>query len=232
MAGRDYYPLANPHFTTCAKKDQENWTLVGTLCKTKSPWPFSGLHDDSASTIFARTDNATLVPMCFCHPYLPRFSSTKTPRIFRRSTRFTVLATAGTARDIVIPGTAVPHSTFESTISAPPLSSTSPPTVLSLQHDGPNLLSPAESNLILDDVLPTVTAARASSGPTSAPDLSAAAEDDVNPKSSSLNGKDTLDPPSVNISIHANTMPTLDRPPSLLSVTDSDIAIAGPSFKC
>ncbi|KAH8989532.1 hypothetical protein EDB86DRAFT_3081042 [Lactarius hatsudake] len=140
------------------------------------------------------------------------------------------LATAGTARDIVIPGTAVPHSTFESTISAPPLSSTSPPTVFSLQHDGPNLLSPAESNLILDDVLPTVTAARASSGPTSAPDLSAAAEDDVNPKSSSLNGKDTLDPPSVNISIHANTMPTLDRPPSLPSVTDSDIAIAGPSL--
>lgn len=46
--------------------------------------------------------------------------------------------------------------------------------------------------------------------------------------------QDVLAPPSVNRSIHPNTMATLDLPlqsPALPSITDSDVAIAGRSLR-
>ena len=71
------------------------------------------------------------------------------------------------------------------------------------------------------------SALSASLVPTS--DLGIPAEDDGNatPKE-----KDALDPPSVHHAIDTNTVPALappPQPPSLLSVTESDVAIIGRS---
>ncbi len=128
--------------------------------------------------------------------------------------------------------------------------------------DQPNLPYSASSNPVLDNILPTgpplsshpsmtrsdlspffpeshrstivPTALSASPGPTSAPDLGAAAEDDGSPQPGLSKEKDALDPPSVNRAIHANTMATLDlspQSPSLPLVNDSDVAIAGRSLR-
>ncbi|KAH8993867.1 hypothetical protein EDB86DRAFT_2830039 [Lactarius hatsudake] len=131
----------------------------------------------------------------------------------------------------------MPQSTLESSISATPLSSPSAAVSL-LQNtesltpsDPANLPSPA-SNQVLS-ILPTATAApSASPGPTSVPDLGSAADDDGSRKPGLRKDKDVVDPPWVNRAIHANTMSTLyppPQPPSLLSVTDSDVVITGRS---
>ncbi|KAH9057284.1 hypothetical protein EDB87DRAFT_1126221 [Lactarius vividus] len=213
-----------------------------------SPNSTPHIHDDSSSTIFARTDNSTLVPASLAGPdvlsssvpapflidedltNIPPLDTYTTCQTITESSRTLFIlsdtATAGTARDIVTPGTTMPHSAPESSIPAPSLSSASPPVVLSLQYnedplapsDGPSLPSVVASNLILDNILPTVTTARASSGLTSAPDLGATAEGDGNPKPTSRKGKDAPETPSENMSIYTNTMPTLDLLPQLPSL--------------
>jgi len=108
--------------------------------------------------------------------------------------------------------------------TGPPLSSHSPMT----RSD----LSPSCPESHRSTIVPT--APSASPGPSSAPDLGAAAEDDGSPKPGLRKEKDSLDPPSVNCAIHPNTMNTLDLPPqssSLSSVTDSDVAITGRSLR-
>ncbi|KAH9071433.1 hypothetical protein EDB83DRAFT_248990 [Lactarius deliciosus] len=157
------------------------------------------------------------------------------------------LRTSATSPDVAIPsGTAMPQSTLESSISAPPLSPTSPPAAVSFRQskealipsDPPNLPAPASSNQALS-ILPTesrhpimaTAAPSASPSPTSAPDLGAAAEDDSR-EPGLRRDKDVVDPPLVNRAIHGNTMSTLYPPPqspSLQSVTDSDPVITGRS---
>jgi len=254
------------------------------------------IHDDSASTTLARTglrDNAALVPASLASPDAPSSSVpaplhvveslTDVPPLhnFRPAHQTTIesllipvtspdSATAGAIRDIVTSGITIPNPTPETSTSAPPPSSTSPPAAVSLQHN-PDLLTPSDppsppssapSNPLLDSILPTglllsshspitrsdlspfltrshrsmivTTTPSASPGPTSAPDLGAAAEDDGSPKPGLLKEKDALDPPSLNRAIHSNTIATLDLPPqspSLQPVTDSDVAIASPSQK-
>ncbi|KAI9445692.1 hypothetical protein BJY52DRAFT_1216610 [Lactarius psammicola] len=71
-------------------------------------------------------------------------------------------ATAGAKRDIVTSGRTIPRPTPKTSISAPPLSSTSPPAAVSLQHnagaltpsDLPNFRSSTSSHPVLDDKLP------------------------------------------------------------------------------
>ncbi|KAH8991019.1 hypothetical protein EDB92DRAFT_1862764 [Lactarius akahatsu] len=130
---------------------------------------------------------------------------------------------------------------------------------LLVPSDEPNLPSSAAYNPVLDNRLSTgvqpsslspmirphlspssqesrrpivVTAAPgASPGPTS--DLGVATEDDDSQKPGLRENKDALDPLSVNRVVHANTMPTLglpSKPPSLPSVTGSNMAITGPSM--
>lgn len=80
-------------------------------------------------------------------------------------------------------------------------------------------------------ILPYVPGA--SLGMTFASDLGAAAKDNGDPKSSLRKEMDTLEHPSVNREIHANTIVTLDlslQSLSLRSVTDLDVVIAGPSL--
>ncbi|KAI9447443.1 hypothetical protein H4582DRAFT_1893857 [Lactarius indigo] len=138
------------------------------------------------------------------------------------------------------------RSTPETFTSAPPLSST-PPAILALQHnqvllapsDDPSLPSSTASNPVLDNILPAescrsimVTAPSASSGPASVSDVGAAAMGDASQKLGLRENKDALDLPSVNRAIHENTIPTLgllSQAPSLPSITDSNIDIAGPS---
>ncbi|KAH8991032.1 hypothetical protein EDB92DRAFT_1862824 [Lactarius akahatsu] len=128
-------------------------------------------HDDSASTIFARTDTAALVPASLSGP--DELSSSIPPPLLigEDLTDISPLDTFLAARQTITESpriafilsdlaTTTPHSTFESSISAPPFSSTSP--VFSLQHnddllapsDGPSLPSSVASNLILDNILP------------------------------------------------------------------------------
>ncbi|KAI9430103.1 hypothetical protein H4582DRAFT_2133824 [Lactarius indigo] len=97
--------------------------------------------------------------------------------------------------------------------------------------DPPNHPSSA-SHPIFDNTLPTIdTAPSGYPGLTSAPDLGAAAEGGGSPQPGFGKEKDALDdPPSVNRTIHASTMATLDFPPQLPSVTDLDVAIPGPSL--
>ncbi|KAI9434512.1 hypothetical protein H4582DRAFT_2176331 [Lactarius indigo] len=150
------------------------------------------------------------------------------------------------------PGRLIPHPTSATSTSTPPLSSTSPPTAVVLQHntdlmelsDPPNHPSSA-SHPILSNTLPTErhhseiipTTLSASIGLASAPDLHVAVEDDDSPKLGPRKEKDALDPLLAIRSIHANAMVTVDTPlqsprqsPSLPSVTDMDSAIAGPSL--
>ncbi|KAI9449218.1 hypothetical protein BJY52DRAFT_1420068 [Lactarius psammicola] len=157
---------------------------------------------------------------------------------------------AGAIQDIVTSGIIVPNSAPGTSTCAPPLSSTSPRAAVALQHN-PDLLTPSDppslpysatSNPVLDNILPTeshrsivvTTAPSTSLGPTPAPDLRASAEDDGGPTPSLRKEKDTLNPPSVNHAIHANTMDSLYLPPqspSLPSATDSDVAIVGCSLQ-
>ncbi|KAH9071407.1 hypothetical protein EDB83DRAFT_2363510, partial [Lactarius deliciosus] len=136
--------------------------------------------------------------------------------------------------DTVNSGITTLHPTPETSIS-PPLFPTSPPAVIALeQHAGPptpsdlpNLPPLASLGRVLDNMRPTVAAPPgASPGPTSAPNLDAAIEDDGGHKPG-----DALDPFSTRTrAIHANTMPMpiLDRPPQLPLATDSDVVITGP----
>ncbi|KAH9031390.1 hypothetical protein EDB83DRAFT_2525764 [Lactarius deliciosus] len=166
-------------------------------------------------------------------------------------------STASAIQDTVKSGITTLHPTPETSIS-PPLLPTSPPAVIALrQHAGPptpsdpptfpplaslgrvpdNMLptgaplSSLSDDPILDLTGPIIVAAppSASPGPTSAPNLDAATEDDGSQKSGFQNDNDALDPFSTR-AIHANIMPILDRPPLLL-VTDSDVVITGPSVR-
>ncbi|KAH9018859.1 hypothetical protein EDB84DRAFT_1442286 [Lactarius hengduanensis] len=133
----------------------------------------------------------------------------------------------------------MPHSTPGASISIPPLSSISPPAIFSPHHnedlpapsDEPNLPPSASTPNIFPtgSCRPIVVTAT----PTSAPDLSAAAEDDGGQKPGLCKDKDALDTPSMDLEIPAHTVPAQHlplQPPSLPSVTVSDIAIAGPSM--
>ena len=162
-------------------------------------------------------------------------------------------------QDFVTSGITMPHTTRspETSTSSPPLFSTSRPAAIPLQHNAahlppfnpPDLPYSAPSNPVLDNILPTglmqpshtplsrsdlslsfsgshcsmivTTAPRASSGPTSAPDLGVSVEHD---------SRNTLDLPLVNRAIDASTIAT-PQPPSLSSVTDSDVAIVGRSLR-
>ncbi|KAH9025200.1 hypothetical protein EDB84DRAFT_1505164 [Lactarius hengduanensis] len=113
------------------------------------------------------------------------------------------------ASGIIIPCATVTSATSTST---PPLSSTSPPAAVALQHnadplapsDPPNHPSSASSPM-LDNTLPTEcprstivpTAPSASTGPASAPDLGATAKDDGSRNPGSRKDRDIhSDPPS------------------------------------
>jgi hypothetical protein len=66
-----------------------------------------------------------------------------------------------------------------------------------------------------------------------APDLGASAR----PKLRLQMEKDAIDPPSVNHTIDANTMSTLDLSPQSPSITDSNVVMVGPisqgpTFQC
>ncbi|KAH8987029.1 hypothetical protein EDB92DRAFT_1877402 [Lactarius akahatsu] len=142
-------------------------------------------------------------------------------------------ATASAIQDTVNSGI----TTLPETSISPPLFPTSPPAVIALeQHagptmpsDSPSLLPLASSGLALDNMLPTVAAApSAFPGSASAPNPDAATEDDGSHKPGFQNDNDALDPFSTR-AIHANTMPILDPPPHPPLVTESDVAITGPS---
>ncbi|KAH9057280.1 hypothetical protein EDB87DRAFT_1632664 [Lactarius vividus] len=223
------------------------------------------IHDNSASTTLARTalhDNAALVP---ASPTTAESPSSSIPAPLRvdegpanvppldhfRSAHQTIIespptpvispdpATRGAVQDMVNSGITMPRSTPKTSVSIPPLSSTSPSIVLSLHHnedlpapsDEPNL-PPSASTLNIfstESCRPIVVATIR----TSAPDLGAAAQDGGGQKPGLRKDTDALDTPSMNREIRANTVPALDLPPqpsSLSSVTDSDIAIASPSM--
>ncbi|KAI9449954.1 hypothetical protein BJY52DRAFT_1227452 [Lactarius psammicola] len=95
-----------------------------------------------------------------------------------------------------------------------------------MPSDLPIFRSSTSSHPVLDDILPN--------GPTSAPNLGAAAEDDGSPEPGLRKEADTLDPHLANRAVHPNTFVTLDPPPqspSLALVTESGVAIASASFK-
>ncbi|KAH9057254.1 hypothetical protein EDB87DRAFT_1833270 [Lactarius vividus] len=163
-------------------------------------------------------------------------------------------ATARAIRDIINLVITTPHPTSETSTStsAPPLSSTSPPATIALQlltpSDTPNL--PSSSNPVLENTLPTgppmslhppmtrsdlspswKKSRRSIVVPTapSTSDMSAATEDDDGLKPGLRKDRDAPDTLSVNRTTDASTMVTLYPPPqspSLLPVTDLDIAIA------
>ncbi|KAH9071424.1 hypothetical protein EDB83DRAFT_2517226 [Lactarius deliciosus] len=166
-------------------------------------------------------------------------------------------ATASTIQDTVNSGIITLHPTPETSTSSP-LFHTSPPAVI---HVGPptpsdplNLPLLASLGRVLDNMLPTgaplsslsddpilhltgpiivAAAPSASPGPTSAPNLDAATEDDGSHQPGFQNDDDGLDPFSTR-AIHANIMPILDRPPrppSLTLVTDSDVVVTGSSMR-
>ncbi|KAI9434487.1 hypothetical protein H4582DRAFT_2176304 [Lactarius indigo] len=151
---------------------------------------------------------------------------------------------AATVDAFATPGRLIPHPTSATSTSTPPLSSTSPPAAVVLQHNA-DLMKPSDppnhpssaSRPILGNTLPTErhcseiipTTLSASIGLASAPDLHVAVEDDGSPKLGPCKEKDALDPPLAICSIHANAMVTVDTPlqsprqsPSLPSVTDMD----------
>ncbi|KAH9012541.1 hypothetical protein EDB84DRAFT_1535673 [Lactarius hengduanensis] len=219
------------------------------------------VHDDSAPTTFAPTvldDRAALVPDSLASAESP-FSSIPAPLQLHvnesltdiiplddfHSAHQTIIesprtpvtspgpATAGTVRDIITLGKAVPHSAFNASISTPTLSSTSPPAVFAIQHDDdllfsiidcptgvpPSSLSPMTRPYLSPSSpesrrLIVVTAAPgASPGPTSNPGV--ATEDDDSQKPGLRENKDALDPLSVNRVIHANTMTLAITGPSM-----------------
>ncbi|KAH9024173.1 hypothetical protein EDB84DRAFT_1440760 [Lactarius hengduanensis] len=140
----------------------------------------------------------------------------------------------------------MPNPTPEALTPVPPLSITSPPVAVAHQHnaeplapyDTLNIPSSASCN---PDILPTstephssmivTTAPSTSPGPTSAPDVGAAAQDDGRPHLGLRKEKDALGALEVDQAIHANSMADLDSPPSpsMRSITKPEVAIAGPS---
>ncbi|KAI9450678.1 hypothetical protein BJY52DRAFT_163143 [Lactarius psammicola] len=156
-------------------------------------------------------------------------------------------ATTGAIRDIITSDIILPHPTTETSAFAPPFPSAFAAAAPQRNPDPltpsnpPNLPS-STSHPVLDDILPTesyrsivvTTAPSTSPGPTSAPDLDSAAEDHGSPKPEFHKKEDALDPHSVNWEIHANTITTRGLPPqtpSMPLVTNSDVAIAGPSLR-
>ncbi len=170
------------------------------------------------------------------------------------------LATAGVTRDIVTSAITIPYPTPETSTSTPPLPAvslqhnpdllvpsgfpnlpSSDPVLNNILPIGPPLPSP--STMTQSDLSPSfpqshrsiivTTSPSVSPGPTSAPDLGTATKGDRSPKPGLGKEEDALDPPSesVNRATHANTMATLDFLPQLSSVTDPDVAIAGPSLR-
>ncbi|KAH9018857.1 hypothetical protein EDB84DRAFT_1518210 [Lactarius hengduanensis] len=154
-----------------------------------------------------------------------------------------------TAEAFVTSCIVIPHATPATSTSLLPLSFTSSPTAVAVQHnpellaqsDLPNFPYSASVNPVLDNTLSTeshhsltaTTVPSAPPWPTFAPDMGAATEDNASSKPSSCKENDALDPPSVNRATHAITV-TLDllpQFPSLPLVTDSDIAVAGPSLR-
>ncbi|KAH9009759.1 hypothetical protein EDB83DRAFT_2452495 [Lactarius deliciosus] len=127
----------------------------------------------------------------------------------------------------------------ETSTPAPPLSSTSLPTAVSLQHNAglstpfnaPNIPS---SNPVPNDIVPTeppssmiVTSAPSTSpGLTSAPDVDATAKDDGRTQLGLRKERDALAALEVDQAIH--TRVALGPPPSR-SITKLGVVIAGPS---
>ncbi|KAH9031397.1 hypothetical protein EDB83DRAFT_2419485, partial [Lactarius deliciosus] len=175
-------------------------------------------------------------------PSLDNFHRTHQPTIesLRVPVSSPASATASAIHNTVDSGVTTLHPNLETSIS-PPLFPTSPPAVIALkQHAGPPTPSDpptlpplASSGRALDNMLPTGTplsslsddpilhltgpimvaaAPSASPGPTSAPNLDAAIEDDGSHEPGFQNDDDALDPFST-WAIHANTMPILDPPP-------------------
>ncbi|KAH9012085.1 hypothetical protein EDB84DRAFT_1444849 [Lactarius hengduanensis] len=99
---------------------------------------------------------------------------------------------------------------------------------------GAPLSSPSDDPILhLTGPIIVAAAPGASPGPTSAPDLDAAIEDDGSHKPGFQNDEDALDPFSTR-AIHANTLPAQDpppQPPSLPLVTGSDVVVTDPSIR-
>ncbi len=296
---RNVYVSLHEHTDSAPTQFSASTSDQDDILREPSSYPLCNvtghIHDDSVSTTFVRTvlhDYAALPSASLASPDAPPSLSIHAPlhvveslmdvppldnfhpahQTTIESLRVPVTspdpATAGAIRDIVTSAITIPHPTPET--SASPLSSTSPPAAVALQHnadlltpsDPSNFPSSAASNPVLDNILPigpplsshspitrsnlspsypeshcsttVTTAPSASPGPTSAPDLGAAAEDDGSPKHDLRKGKNALDPVSVNRAIHANTMGTLNLPPQfppLPSVTDLHVAIVGPSLQ-
>ncbi|KAI9435009.1 hypothetical protein BJY52DRAFT_1333260 [Lactarius psammicola] len=209
-------------------------------------------HKDSALTTF---DNTVLPPASLTSPDAPSSSIPALLHVVESLTdvpsldnpypahQTTIPVTppvlADTVPDIITSGITIPTSE--------PLSSTFPPAAVDPQHnahllapsDPPNLPSSASSHLVLNNIFPTEShrsmivtiAPSASPGPTSAPDLGAAAAEDYGgPKPGLCKETDALDLPLVNHAIHASTLEHPLQSPSLPSVADSDVAVAGRSL--
>ncbi|KAH9056381.1 hypothetical protein EDB87DRAFT_1239388 [Lactarius vividus] len=197
---------------------------------TPTTFTRTALHDGTVlvPTSFASADAPSLAIPVSLHvveslmdvPPRDNFSvHQKTVESLRTSAISPNPATAGTVRDIITSGAAVPQSTLESSISARPFSPTSPPAAVALRQNPeplmpfgpPNHPSPASSNQVLS-ILPTgshrqiiaTTDPGTSPGRSFAPDLGAAAEDGGSQKPGLHKDKDAVDPPSVNWAIHAN----------------------------
>ena len=145
------------------------------------------IHDDSASTTFARTvlhDTAALDPASHPSPDVPSSSVpdplhvdeslTNVPPLDNfhpahqttvESLRIPVISPdSAIASDIVTSGITMPHPTPETSTSTPSLSSTSLPAAVALQHNA-HLLTSSDppnllysvSNTVPDNILPTGT---------------------------------------------------------------------------
>ena len=113
-------------------------------------------------------------------------------------------------------------------------SASSNPVLDNILHTGPSLsslLPMTRSDLSHRLIIVATVSPGASLGTTSAPDLGATAEDDGSHMPGLSEEMDTLDPPSANRTIHANTMAPPDLPlqsSSPLPITHSVVATAGP----
>ncbi|KAH9035094.1 hypothetical protein EDB83DRAFT_2415672 [Lactarius deliciosus] len=208
-------------------------------------------HNDSASTSFAPI--ASLVPAPIVSSEVPSLFVPAPPHANESITdvqpldNFQPQTTCETTTEsLSIPATSgiiIPRPTSATSTFVSPLSSTppSPSTAVALQHNSdplahsypPNLPPSAAYGPVLGSILPTrshrpimvTVTPSASPGPTSAPDLGAAAEDDGSQMPGLRGNEDALDLRSANRAIDANTTPALGLPPqlpSLPSVTDSN----------
>ncbi|KAN0140605.1 hypothetical protein V8E53_001814 [Lactarius tabidus] len=220
------------------------------------------IHDDSASTAVALTvphDDAALSPASLASPVGSSFpltalvhvdnSLTTVPTVdnshlIRQTTESSPVpdtspdqATAGATQETATLGITTPLPTSEAPTSASPLSSTSLPVSVSLQHSPiplapscpPSLTSSASANPTLENILDTAAAApSASPRLTSATDLGATPENDGSPMPGLREAKDA---PAQNRAMRANVINRLDpqsgSPPS---DTDSGRAMAGSSL--